>query len=72
MSMATDAQLLAEARAALHALSIGESAVEVRDSDGSSVRYTPGNASRLKTYIRDLELRIAGTQAPRKPFRPVF
>jgi nitrous oxidase accessory protein NosD len=70
--MATTAELLAEARTALHALATGQSAVEVRDSDGSSVRFTPGNMSRLKTYIAELEATLAGKPQIRKPFRPVF
>ena len=70
--MATTAELLAEAKAALHQLVTSQSPVEVRDSDGSSVRFTPGNVSRLRTYIAELEAQLAGTPQVRKPFRPVF
>ena len=53
-------QYLSEARTALHALQIGQSVVEVRDSSGETVRYTPGNASRLRAYIAELELMLKG------------
>ncbi|GLK84664.1 gpW family protein [Ancylobacter defluvii] len=53
--MQTTDELLAEARTAYHRLQIGESAVEVRDSDGSSIRYTAANANMLVRYIKSLE-----------------
>ena len=68
----TDAELLAEAKMALHNLSIGASVVEARDSTGEMVRYTPANASRLKAYIAELTAKIAGTSTTIRPFRPVF
>lgn len=68
----TTAEKLAEARAAYHALMTGEKAVEVRDSDGSSVRFTQANASRLRTYIKELEAELAGTTKRSGPMRPVF
>lgn len=71
----TLAERLAEAKAAYHALQIGQSAVEVRDSSGESVRYTAANASRLKTYIAEIEAEIAaaaGTAIPRRPMRVFF
>lgn len=57
--MATIQERLTEAESAFHRLQLGESAVEVRDSDGSSVRYTPANASRLAAYIEDLRAQLA-------------
>lgn len=68
----TTAEKLAAARDAYHRLMTGEQAVEVRDSDGSSVRYTQANASRLRTYIKELEAQLAGSTRPVGPLRPVF
>ena len=62
-------QYLREARTALHALQVGQSVVEVRDSSGESVRYTPGNVSRLKAYIAELELMLIGES--RRVVRPM-
>lgn len=72
--MATTAQRLVEAETAYHALQTGQAAVEVRDSDGSLVRYSAANTSRLRQYIADLKAEIAGTTATarRAPMRPVF
>lgn len=73
--MATTAELLAEARAAYHALAIGQSVAESRDSNGELVRYTSANMSRLKSYIAELEAILAteaGTNRPRGPLRPVW
>lgn len=63
---------LAEAEAALHALNTGTAVVEVRDSTGESVRYSPANAFRLRNYINELKAEIAGTSAARRPMRPIF
>jgi hypothetical protein len=74
--MATTAELqgyLAEAEAAYRDLMIGKSAVEFRDSNGESVRYTTANARLLKAYIADLKVQIAGLDACyRRPLRPVW
>lgn len=75
--MATVQQMqvwLVEAENAYHALQTGASVVEAQDSNGERVRYTSANASRLKAYIEDLKLQIAGlaTTASRYPLRPVW
>ncbi|OQM75589.1 gpW family head-tail joining protein [Manganibacter manganicus] len=74
--MATTAELqswLDEARIAYRALVMGKAAVEFRDSDGSSVRYTSANASRLLAYIKDLESQLSGCAAKaRLPLRPIW
>lgn len=69
--MATLQERLDEAEAAYHALQLGQSAVEVRDSDGSSVRYTPANSGRLLAYIADLKSQL-GTGEFTGPMRLVF
>ena len=51
----SNADLLVEARAALHSIMTGTQAVEVRDSTGESIRYSNGNVSRLRAYIKELE-----------------
>lgn len=60
LSTAEITQYLKDARAALHSLNIGQAVVEVRDSSGEMVRYTPANASRLRAYIRELEDMLGG------------
>jgi len=74
--MATTSELqtwLAEAEAAMRDLVLGRAAVEVRDSNGESIRFTSANVSRLKAYIADLKAQLAGTSADaRRPLRPVW
>jgi hypothetical protein len=69
-------QRLTEAKAALHNLQIGQSAVEIRDSNGDAVRYTPANASRLKAYIAELEAQLlndaAASRRVRRPMVPTW
>lgn len=68
----TAQQRLNEADAALHALSLGRSVVEVTDSDGSKVRYNVANASRLRDYIADLKAEVSGVSRFGGPIRPMF
>lgn len=66
-------QRLTEARDAIHALNLGQSAVEIRDSNGDSIRYTPANASRLRAYIAELEQLLKGdTGRIRRPMVPTW
>jgi hypothetical protein len=53
--MATNAELLADARAAYHSLMTGTSARVVVDQNGERVEYTAANAARLMAYIQYLE-----------------
>lgn len=67
--MATDAERLAEAKAAYHALMTGSSVVETRDANGELVRYTAINRVALARYIEELENLVNGTTtAPLRPF----
>lgn len=72
--MATTQELLTEAKAALHALNLGQQVVEVRDATGESVRYAPANRGALRTYIADLQALLAndGVRTVAGPMRPVF
>lgn len=70
--MATPAERLVEAEAALHALNIGKAVVRVTDSNGDSVAYNTGNARNLVAYIAALKAEIAGTTIQRGPMRPMF
>lgn len=67
---------LAEARDAHHLLQIGQAAVEVRDSNGDTVRYSPANASRLRAYIAELEQLLKGNASAnhrsRRPMVPTW
>jgi len=67
--MPTNAEMLTEAKAALHALATGTAVVEVRDSSGESVRYTRANLSSLRNYIADLEAKIAAGPDNKKTTR---
>lgn len=49
---------LQEAEQALHRLMTGQSAVEFRDSNGESVRYSAISANKLQGYILSLKLQL--------------
>lgn len=68
----TIAERLVEAEAAYHALMTSKQAVEIRDSNGESVRFNTNSASRLKAYIAELKAEIAGTSGRRGPLSPSF
>jgi hypothetical protein len=57
--MSTTAERLAEAEDAYHRLATGTSVVEVRDSNGETVRYQMANRGSLLTYIEQLKAEIA-------------
>lgn len=66
---------LEQAKAAYHQIMMGKGTAEVRDSDGSSIRYTTANTSRLKVYIAELEDLLKGCDVQRRnklPLRPVW
>lgn len=68
--MATLQERLDEAKAAQHDLLIGKAVVELRDSNGEIIRYTPANRAALAAYIADLERQLDDTC--RGPMRPMF
>lgn len=73
MPVPTTEELLREAKIAYHALQTGRGVVEVRDSNGESVRYSPANASRLKDYIDELTRELNGGVMPVvRPMRPMW
>ncbi|MFZ2872759.1 gpW family head-tail joining protein [Zavarzinia sp.] len=49
---------LAEAEAALHALSIGRRSVSV-SYEGKAVTYTAGNIGELRAYVAELKAKLA-------------
>ena len=53
--MATNQQLLDDAKAAYHSLMTGTMARVVVDIDGSRTEFTATNAARLYAYIQTLE-----------------
>lgn len=70
--LATLQSNLAEAEAALHALTIGNQRVVV-ERQGTKITYTAANVSTLKSYIATLKSQIAaaggtipGVQLPRR------
>lgn len=64
--------MITEAELALHDLQLGESAVEVRNSSGSSVRYTPANVGRLKQYIKELKAELDAVEnGTDQTYRPI-
>ena len=54
------AERLREAQQALHNLLIGGGIQRVVDSNGESVSYTTANVTRLRAYIAELKLEVAG------------
>lgn len=52
---------LTQAEDAYHKLMLGQTVVEVRDSNGETIRYTTANANRLATYIQELRRQLGGT-----------
>lgn len=59
--MTDTAQLLEEAKAALHQLHLGKQAVkvEVMGQPGRSVTYTPADVDKLTGYVKSLEAQLA-------------
>lgn len=73
MTTLTLQQRLDAANEAYHALLLGASAREVRDSDGSMIVYTAANRDALQAYIHSLEAQItaAAGSAPRSRKPPM-
>ena len=65
---------LNEAEEAQHRLMLGQQEVEIRDSNGETVKYSAANASRLREYIAMLNAQIQAQIRPpmRGPIRPVW
>jgi hypothetical protein len=61
VNMATNAELLADAKAALHKLMTGTAAKVFVDQNGERIEYVAANANRLSAYIAELE-RLVGTR----------
>lgn len=54
--MAVDKNVLLEqAETAYHSLMLGKSVVELKDSNGEAIRYTPAQAGNLAKYIAELK-----------------
>lgn len=68
MADLTSAQKLAAARAALHDLRLGRSAVEV-DFGDYRAKFTPANEPRLAKYVADLEAEVAASTPAAAPRR---
>ena len=62
--MATLAEMLTQARAAYHALQLGELAVSFRDGNGEQVEYNRASLPRLAAYINELERQAMGGNRP--------
>jgi hypothetical protein len=70
--LATAAERLVEAEAALHSLQLGKAIVRVRDANGDEVTYRSNTVKDLLRYINDLKAEIAGTSRVSKPLRLLF
>lgn len=68
--MATKQELLAQAEEAYHKLMLGQTVVEVRDSNGETIRFNAANANKLATYINDLKRQLG--QITSGPMQVVF
>ncbi|MFT4913346.1 MAG: hypothetical protein ACI9YM_001943 [Brevundimonas sp.] len=62
--MATLAERLTEAEAALHKLLTGAAAVEVQDASGDRVRFAKADRASLAAYVSDLRRQLAGSSRP--------
>lgn len=69
--MATNAELLADAKAAYHALITGKSPRVVVDQNGERVEFTAANKAGLAQYIQSLQNSISNTSLNR-PMRVYF
>lgn len=58
----TDAELLREAKDALHLLNIGQSPRVFVDQNGERVEYTSANDGKLRAYIAQIEGRLSATE----------
>jgi gpW len=56
------ADMLADAKLALHRLQIGQAAVEVTVAGGYTTKFTPANVDKLMAYVQQLQDQIAGVQ----------
>ncbi len=63
--MATVAERLAEAEAALHDLELGQREVEVRDADGRSITFNQVTAEQLRGYVAQLKREAGGKRIGR-------
>lgn len=70
--MATLQERLDEAENALHDLLLGKAVVELRDSNGEVVRFTPTNKAALRAYIAELTALINPDDTGLSPMRPLF
>jgi hypothetical protein len=64
--MATNAELLAEARDAYHKLQTGALDVEIHTSSGEVVKYAAVDVAKLEGYIARLESRAASDAGARR------
>ena len=64
-------QCLTEAETAYHKLLTGRSAVEFRDRNGETVRYSAANRGALAAYIESLKAQL-GLGLPGGPMRVFF
>jgi hypothetical protein len=60
----TRAELLADAKAALHRLLTGAAAASFTDSNGERVEYQAANIARLQAYVSQLEAELGGPKRP--------
>jgi hypothetical protein len=70
--MATNADLLQQARDAKHKLVTGQLPRVFMDQNGERVEFTATNIDALNKYIRDLEQLVTPTFCGRKPIGFIF
>lgn len=68
----TNAEMLVQAKAAMHALRTGASARVVVDQNGERVEFTSANVAGLRAYIDELTLLVANASPFRGPLNPYF
>lgn len=63
---------LTSAQDAYHKLMTGKAVRVAVDQNGERIEYTTANADRLRAYIRDLELQVAGGTRSTGPMKVFF
>jgi hypothetical protein len=70
--MAATSQLLIEAESAYHKLLTGTAVVEVKDSNGETIRYGQASVTKLAAYIQSLKNELGLIDAGTGPMRVWF
>lgn len=71
MASMTQADMLADAEAKLHALLTGTQVVQIQDQNGEKITFNAAKAQDLRSYIQDLRASLGLPMDPRLISRPL-